>query len=113
MTSITITIPKKGIKVWLKELYEAMDSDLELWFKIPTIPRKAIIGDKCYVIHDNQIIGYHIIKAFKYTNGFTCKITEKYWGEGNYVVRDAKSWVKLNKPVLSKSHRGYRYLDCK
>lgn len=108
---ITITVPKEQKDIWLKEIELAKKTNLELLFKVAQFPTKTEIGDKCFVILNNEIIGYHLIKRFVTSTGFTCQLTGKYWGEGKYIARHGASWTKLKLPLPKKGHRGFEYVN--
>jgi len=110
--NISITIPKGRSSSWYGEVKEAKEQDLELWFKAPVGPKHVMAGEKYYVIIDGFVVGYHIIKYFRFSvEGFKCEITGEEWGPGHYIIRDGKSWVNfyIPQPEL-KSHRGFRYI---
>jgi len=111
MTAITITVPKSQAETWYEEIKEAARQDLSLFFKVPNLPVNVNLSDKCYVIIDNQIIGYHLIKGlYKTESDWTCQITKTKWSAGKYIIRDARSWTPIE-PIKSKSHRGFRYYN--
>lgn len=106
---ITVTIPKKEYETWKEENLYAIKNNMILYFRIPFFPKNADWGDKCYVIVDNKIIGYHVISCFEdVPDEWTCQITDKDMSAGKYIVRRARTWKPI-KPLLAKSHRGFRY----
>ena len=114
MVDISITIPKELKYGWLREIEEAAEEEMDLFYKIPGIPQKPIIGSKCFVIIKGQMIGYHIIKAVRFeAESWECQITGNVWTPGYYIVREAKTWVKFKKPIPMKGHRGFRYIESK
>lgn len=108
---IVVTIPKTRKKIWLEEIKDANENDLELLFALPTLPKMATKGDKCYVCLDGQVIGYHTIKDIKWVNGFTCETTGKYWMAGVYAIRSGSSWTPLDDPIQMKGFQGFRYYE--
>jgi len=108
---ITITIPKNQKDSWLADILHLSKSENEqyLFFKIPVRPTSTQLGDKCYVIINNQIIGYHLIEDIIKSNGFVCQTSGKQWPPGIYIVRKSTTWVLLEKPIPGTSHRGFRY----
>lgn len=111
MADIIITIPKTRKEEWLNEVEEAKKQDMDLWFKTSSHPRRLtfLCYGKCYVVLDGNIIGYHEIKTVKWSEGFTCEITENEWPKGWYVVRWGKTWTPIT-PVPMKGFQGFRYV---
>jgi len=111
---ITITIPKGIIEQWLEEQNQAIDKGLELWFKIPSMPKYCKLGERCYFVYNGNIMGYHIIERFEKVDdeGFDCQVTGKHWGKGIYVVRSPTTadYFEIDKQRPYPSHRGYRYV---
>jgi hypothetical protein len=89
---IIITIPK-NIKWldWKKECDEVENNpNMQLNFRLPRLPTKTKPGDKCYVLHNGYIKGFHIIHDLKFQKSFICKTTGQHWPEGNYIIRKGK-----------------------
>ena len=111
--NIAITIPKAvDFDTWLKECEDVRKKDMKLNYYLGSrgLPKKAKPGDKCYVIHDSFIRGYHIIEALlENKKNFVCETTEQYWPKGNYIVRKGK-FYKIE-PIKMKGFQGFRYLE--
>lgn len=72
---IIITIPKSiSWNDYSRELDAASNGSI-LNFKVPFFP-KTSIGNKCYVLHDGFIKGYHIISGLS-EKDFNCTTTGK------------------------------------
>ena len=110
---ISITVPQKEADIWRRENSEAIKKNMDLYFKVPFIPKNSNPGDKCFVIINNRIEGYHIIKGFDRRSELECEITGREWGPGNYIVRKAKTWKEISQHLYipAKPHRGFRYVD--
>lgn len=105
---IIITLPQ-GINwdVYEQELAKAKDGDI-MNFKIPSLPIRTKVGDKCFLCYKGQIIGYMLICGLVRT-GFNCTTTGKRF-DGNFVQRSGE-FFKLNKPIPYSGFQGYRYFD--
>jgi len=108
---ISINVPKRLADEWIKENKTAVKNKLELLYRIPYCPKNVKRGDRCYVIINKKIVGYHIIKNVAWINGFICEVTNKKWPTGYYLIRKAETWVELKEPIKTNPHRGFRYLD--
>ena len=107
--NITITIPKSEKDNWVNDIEQLKNKNVKLHFKIPFLLKNTKKGDKCFVIIDNKIIGYHTIDDIGFKDEFICSTTKKHWPAGYYITRSSNSWNKLNNPIESKSHRGVHY----
>lgn len=105
---IVITIPK-SIKWedYLKELKAVESGEQTMFFKVPTLPKKANVGDRCYLCHNGLVIGYMNITWMGVMSEFTCTTTIHVWPEGNYIGRSGK--FTYIKPIPYKGFQGYRY----
>jgi hypothetical protein len=107
---IIITIPS-SITNWFKECQEVeKDENLELRYHVRALPKKCKVGDKCFVIQNGFIRGYHIISKLDYVHSFVCSTTGKKWGAGYYIIRKGK-FYELNQPVPMKGFQGFRYIN--
>lgn len=106
-TAICITIPKTvKWEDYKKELEAVKDGRQEMNFKVPNLPTKIKVGDRCYLCYNGNIIGWMRIssmgqKSFKSTTDGT------YW-EGNFVSRSGP-FHSIN-PVKCNGFRGFKYL---
>jgi hypothetical protein len=107
---IAITIPKSDDwEEWLLECKKVEQSNEELRFRVGVLPKKAVKGDKCFVVHDSYIRGYHVISDVGYRNTFICSTTGQKWEAGNYIIRKGK--FHEIEPVPKQGFQGFRYVD--
>lgn len=105
---IVITIPK-SIK-WTDyqmELKAVESSEQTMFFKVPTLPKKANVGDRCYLCHNGLVVGYMNITWMGIMSEFTCTTTIQVWPAGHYIGRSGK--FTYIKPIPYKGFQGYRY----
>ena len=113
---IIVTIPKsEDYEEWLKEcLKVAEEPTARLNYRIGDIPfpKKAKKGDKCWVVYEGFIRGYHIISGFETRkDSFKCLTTGKEYEPGNYIVRKGQFYFT---PVIKKKgFQGYQYFEKK
>lgn len=106
---IVITIPK-NIKWedYLKEIYTVQGGKEMMLFRVPKLPKKLNIGDRCYLCYQGQIVGFMKVSWASYIAGFDCTTTGNHWDAGNYVGRSG-SFFKMENPVEYKGFQGFRY----
>lgn len=103
---IVITIPKKiDWSEYEEELEKAKNGEI-MNFKVPTLPTKTKVGNRCYLCYNGNIIGYMIVCGLS-KDGFVCTTTGKKW-EGNFVQRSGE-FFKLDEPIPYAGFQGYRY----
>lgn len=107
---IVITIPK-SIKWedYQKELKVVESGEQTMFFKVPTLPKKANVGDRCYLCHNGRVVGYMNITWMGTMDGFTCTTTDIPWPKGNYIGRSGKFTYIKSMLILYKGFQGYRY----
>lgn len=100
---IVITIPKtEDFDTWLAEC-EAVANDeharLNYYVGHGYLPKQTKPGEKCYVVYDGYVRGYHIIDELCWRDGFACETTGRYWQEGNYIIRKGEhcKWLRIMK----------------
>lgn len=104
---IIITLPKDTKwEDYQKELDKVVHENEMMSFKIPTIPKKANVGDKCYLCYNGFVVGYMIICGFS-NKKFICSTTGNEY-RGNFVERTGK-FYKLDQKIPYKGFQGYRY----
>ncbi|MCK5616412.1 hypothetical protein KAR91_81875 [Candidatus Pacearchaeota archaeon] len=110
MSDCIITIPKKIKWDEYKKELDACEkyNTVILKYRLSFNP-KVIKNEKCYIVHDGFIRGYHYVYDVNYQEGFNCHTTGKYWPEGWYIQRSGK-FNKI-KPIPMTGFRGLRYLD--
>ena len=78
------------------------------WVGFPNVKK----GDKCYIISNGLIIGYHIIKYMKFVDEDEAKeLSDGNWKEGYYIIRDANSFVELKEKPKVCGFQSFRYFD--
>lgn len=106
--SIIITLPKTvDWDDYKSELYKAATGEI-LNFKVSNFPTEVRPGDKCYLVHDGYIKGWHEIYDFA-ENDFTCTTTGKKW-KGKFIQRTGPFHF-LEDPVPMKGFQGWRYFS--
>jgi hypothetical protein len=107
---IVITLPRtEAFEKWLRECEAvADDPDVEMLFRVPTRPLRAVPGEsRCYVTWRGFIRGYHVISSIKYRKGFICSTTGKEWPTGIYIGR--KGRFHKVPPMRHPGFQGWRY----
>lgn len=110
--NIIITIPKtEDWNTWLQECEAvANNSDSALNYRVSCLPKQTKTGERCYVVYDGYVRGYHVIDELCFREGFVCGTTGRYWPEGNYIMRKGK--FHEIKPFPYKGFQGWRYFKC-
>jgi len=104
---IVVTIPSTiKWEEYEKELIDAQKNNYVLNFKVNSFPKNTKIGNKCYLVHNNYIIGWLEIVGFD-EKEFTCQTTGKKW-IGKFIVRSPK--FNRIKSIEMKGFRGFRYM---
>ena len=107
-SDIIITIPS-SIK-WVdyqKEIDDALKNNYVLNYKVSFFPKKTKVGDKCYLVYYNNIIGWLPIIGFE-EKEFTCQTTGKKF-TGKFIVRSP--FLTKIEPIPMKGFRGFRYFE--
>jgi hypothetical protein len=106
--NIAITIPKTTTwETYEKELIKAESGDI-LNYRLGHIkPKRLNPGDRCYLVHDGLIRGYHIVIDVVWKSSFHCSTTGKIWIEGYYVRRTGQ-FIKIP-PIKMNGFQGFRY----
>lgn len=106
---IIITIPKKiRWEDYLKEIATVKDGSQQMMFKVPNLPQRTNVGDRCYLCYQGKIVGYMIICWLGYNPGFNCTTTGVVWESGNYIARSG-SFYKADEEIEYKGFQGFRY----
>lgn len=106
---IIITVPQTiPWEEYEKELKTVRDESQQMFFKVPFLPKKTNVGDRCYVCYRGAVLGYMFISHLGYINGFQCTTTNEQWDDGYYIGRTGKfHW--LVDPIPYKGFQGFRY----
>lgn len=108
MPDVVITLPARI--PWAKyeeELAEA-EAGAQLNFRVPTLPKRARTGDRCYLVHKGHVRGYMTITGLQHINGFNCGTTGTPWPDGAYITRSG-AFTYLREPIPHAGFQGYRY----
>jgi len=92
-----------------KELQDVEKKGLVMNFRVPSLPARCSKGDRCYLVHRGEIVGWMMICGFQ-LGAFKCQTTGREWPEGNYVQRSGP-FHRLKKKIPYKGFQGFRYLD--
>lgn len=105
---ILITLPS-SIKLdeYQKELKQVEDGSSVINFKVPFFPSKSKVGNRCYLVHKGNIIGWMSIVGFE-EKEFVCEITGRKW-KGKFIQRSGK--FNAIEPVPYTGFQGFRYID--
>lgn len=107
--SIIITLPSNiEWSEYQKELDKVRDRSEVLNFKVPVLPKKTKVGNKCYLTHKGFVLGWMEIVGLE-NKSFTCSTTGKEW-DGNFILRSGE-FHYLKNQVPYKGFQGFRYFD--
>ena len=93
---------------YLKEISAVRNGDQQMLFKVPRLPRRANIGDRCYLCHQGKIVGFMRITWIGFNSGFNCSTTGVHWDAGNYIARSGSFYMSCNN-IEYKGFQGFRY----
>jgi len=83
-----------------------------LWYRVARVPRDLRRGDRVFLVWRGKVRGWmKAIHDGDYSMGFFCQVTDRYWPEGWYVVREGK-FHRVDGPEM-KGFRGIRKFDGK
>lgn len=107
--SLIVTLP--STTKWCdyeKELAKVSNYKNVLNFKVHNFPCGVKEGDKCYVVHNGEIMGWMEIVGFS-EKDFKCSTTGRKWS-GKFIERSGPfHYIEENIPY--KGFQGYRYFD--
>ena len=108
MIGLLITLPSSiEWEDYQKELDEVECGRSEMNFKVPSLPKKIKVGDRCYLCWRGNIVGWMTISSIG-EKSFVCGTTGKPYS-GKFVSRSGK-FHKIE-PVKCKGFQGFRYID--
>ena len=109
---IVITLPANiPWKEYRKELEAVADGTQVMYFRVPQLPTKAHVGDRCYILYRRLILGWMEIVYIGGVDGFTCTTTDTRWPAGNYVGRSGKFHQLANPIIAGRGFQGFHYAD--
>ncbi len=107
-SDIIITIPSNiDWNEYRKELDSVKNGSNNLNFKVPFLPKKDIVGNKCYLNYNGNVVGWMKITGIK-EKSFTCSTTGKNWS-GKFIERSGQ--FNEIEPIPMKGFRGFRYFN--
>lgn len=111
MTDIMVTMPdlnKEGNDA-LKKFYKEQKG--ELYFRVSKLPINCKIGEYCHIICNGCCIGKHKIIAMNFVLEEEAEqLSHGDWHEGNYIIRDARSFIADCCKVKIKGFQGFHYV---
>lgn len=112
MYDLIITMPdekKEGIDK-LIEFYKQQKGFL--YFKIPFLPKRDGQPDRCFIVSNNHMIGSHKIVDIRWlTNEEAKELSHGDFTEGNYIIRNAETFVELKEKQYHLGFRNFRYKE--
>lgn len=108
MADIVVTIPKSIKWADYQRELQAAEEGAILHFKVGAFP-KAEIGERCYIVYNGRIWGFHNICGFA-EHEFTCETTGKRWA-GKFIERTGRFYNTEYPRGIGgvKGFRGFRY----
>ena len=108
MTDIVVTIPKREIKSFEKELIDLeKDDSLLKYYKVSSKPTKLKVGDSIYFCLNNKIRFKADVEDLDYIEMFRCETTGRQWESGTHVICNNFSPVEDGQVI--KGFQGFRY----
>ena len=111
MSDIMVTMPdlnKEGNEQ-LKEFYKTQDG--YIYFRVSRLPKNCQIGEYCHIICNSECIGKHKIIAMRFVSeAESQELSHGDWHEGNYIIREAKSFIDDSCKIKIKGFQGFRYV---
>jgi hypothetical protein len=111
MTDIMVTMPdlkKEGNKA-LKEFYKKEKG--HIYFRVSKLPKECRIGEYCHIICNGECIGKHKIIDLCFVHEKEAQeLSDGNWHEGNYIIREANSFIADCCKVKIKGFQGFRYV---
>lgn len=102
-----VTVPKTtSWETYKKELWDVEHESLIMNYRVRYFPKKMQIGDRMYIVHDGYVKGWMKIVGLVDSDGFTCRTTGIYWGEGKFIQRSGKFHEVVG--IRMKGFRGVR-----
>lgn len=108
--ALCVTLPAKTEwSEYEKELADVADGRKQMNFKVPSVPRRVKLGDRCYVCHRGRLVGWMAITGIGGSGGFECQTTGRKWTAGTYVSRSGPfHYLKTEVPM--RGFQGFRYV---
>jgi len=110
--NIIITMPdldKQGYKELVK-FYKKLKGFI--YYKVPFLPKQTKKGERCLIVSNGVLVGSHEIVDLRFVSREeSVRLSHGDWGEGFYIIRDAKTFKKFKREIKFKGFRGFRYLE--
>jgi hypothetical protein len=104
---IIITIPSTiKWEDYLNEINSVSDYKQVMNFKVSQFPQKTKIGNRCYLCHKGNVIGWMEIVGME-EKEFQCTTTGKKW-KGKFIQRSGP-FHYIEKQIPMKGFQGFRY----
>lgn len=111
MSDIMVTMPdlnNEGNES-LKDFY--LEAEGLIYFKVSKLPKFCAVGEYCHIICNGECIGKHKIVSMRYVDELESSgLSDGNWTAGNYIIRDAESFIVDCCHVKIKGFRGFRYI---
>lgn len=109
--NIIITWPKtRTLESYVEECAKACELSQEINFRVPARPKEARVGDRCYVVYDGFVRGWHEILVVNWRDeGVVRDRSGSFWPAGWYIVRHPLYHPWLDDPVPMRGFQGVRY----
>lgn len=105
---IIITIPKTTSWEDYKKEIQACEASEEtmMCYKVHNTLRNAKVGDRCYVVYRDKIIGWMNICQIRWLDRWNCTTTQKLMSDNYYICRNGQ-FRYLEEDIPMKSFRGW------
>lgn len=109
MIDIVVTWPKaRALDDYLGELQSAVNLDLEINYKVPTLPRE--IPRRCFMVHSGYVRGYNVVRGMGERDDVIDPKTGAPFPRGLYIIRNPR-WYPLDDQIPMRGFQGWRYFD--
>lgn len=111
MKQWAITVPKTvNWNEYLKEIRMVERGRGVLNYRVPNIPKELQPGDRCYIVYDGQVRGWHNIIWAGKRKAFRCQVTGTVWPEGEYIQRAGK-FHEIKGVIPARGFQGIRRFE--
>lgn len=109
---IVLTWPQKvPYAEYVSELNRAVAESKVIYFKVSALPKKASVGDRCYMVHSGYVRGWSQIVGFNDGTVVPDAVRDSdSWTLGKYIVR-SPIWHELQYLPRQQGFQGFRYAD--
>jgi len=83
-----------------------------IYYRVSRLPTDLKIGEKCYIVSNGNIIGFHLVKELRFVSQEEAdNLSDGIWREGFYIIREAKTFQKLIPYINATGFQGFRYFN--